>query len=49
MCDHDDGFDGPDWMDIAIAGALVEEMAKEEKERQQHMKMVQEENDPDEE
>ena len=30
MCDHD----GPDWMEIAIAGALAEEMAEEEKERE---------------
>lgn len=28
MCD----FDGPDWMDLALAGALAEEMAEEEKE-----------------
>jgi hypothetical protein len=30
MCDHD----GPDWMDIGLAGALAEEMAEEEKERE---------------
>jgi hypothetical protein len=27
MCD----FDGPDWMDIVIAGALAEEMSEEKK------------------
>ena len=27
MCD----YDGPDWMDIALAGALAEEMAEERK------------------
>jgi hypothetical protein len=32
MCDHNDGFDGLDWQDIALAGALAEEMAEEEKE-----------------
>jgi hypothetical protein len=32
MCNHD--HDGPDWMDIGLAGALAEEMAEEEKERE---------------
>jgi phosphosulfolactate phosphohydrolase-like enzyme len=30
MCDHD----GPGWEDIALAGALAEEMAEKEKERE---------------
>lgn len=34
MCDHDDGFDGIDWMEIAWAGLLAEQMAEEERERQ---------------
>ena len=38
MCD----FDGPDWMDIALAGALAEEMAEEERERERLRKEVEE-------
>ena len=36
MCD----FDGPDWMDIALAGALAEEMAEAEKEQERLRKEV---------
>jgi hypothetical protein len=49
MCDHDDSFDGPDWMDIALAGALAEEMADEERERLKAQKEVEEEQENDEE
>ena len=38
MCDHD----GPDWMDIALAGALAEEMAEAEKERERMRKELSE-------
>ena len=34
MWDHEDSFDGFDWEDIALAGALAEEMAAEVRERQ---------------
>jgi hypothetical protein len=34
MCDHGDGFDGLDWQDIALAGALAEELSEEERERE---------------
>jgi hypothetical protein len=44
MCD----FDGPDWMDIALAGALAEEMAEEEKERERLRKEVESEQEKDE-
>jgi len=40
MCDHDDGYDGLDWEDIALAGALAEEMAEEERERLKAQKEV---------
>ena len=44
MCD----FDGLDWMDIALAGALAEEMAEEEKERERLRKEVESEQEKDE-
>ena len=44
MCD----FDGPDWMDIALAGALAEEMAVEEKERERLRSEVESEQEKDE-
>jgi hypothetical protein len=45
MCDHD----GPDWMDIALAGALAEEMAEAERERQLVRRQVEPELDEGEE
>jgi hypothetical protein len=45
MCD----FDGPDWMDIVIAGALAEEMSEKEKERERLRKEVEPEQEKDEE
>jgi len=47
MGDHDDGFDGPDWMDIALAGALAEEMAEEERERLKIQKEMETEEEDD--
>jgi hypothetical protein len=44
MCD----FDGPDWMDIAIAGSLAEEMAEEERERERLRREVEPEQGKDE-
>ena len=38
MCEHD----GLDWEDIALAGALAEEMAEEEKERERIRKELEE-------
>jgi hypothetical protein len=32
MCDHDDGFDGFDWQDLALIGALSESLAEERRE-----------------
>jgi hypothetical protein len=29
MCDHDDGFEGFDWYDIALIGALSESLTEE--------------------
>ena len=47
MCDHDDGLDGPDWMGIALAGALAEEMADEEREGLKAQKEVEQEQEKD--
>lgn len=47
MCDHDDGFDGLDWMDIALAGALADEMAEEELEREWLRREIEKEEDDD--
>ena len=44
MCD----FDGPDWIDIGLAGSLAEEMAEEEKERERSRKEVEPEQEKDE-
>ncbi len=41
MCDHD----GLDWEDFAIAAALAEEMADEERERLKAQKEVEKEED----
>ncbi len=41
MCDHD----GIDWEDIAMAGALAEEIAKEERERERLRKEAEREED----
>ena len=49
MCDHDDSFDGPDWMDIALAGSLAAEMADDERERERIRKEMEEERDEDDE
>jgi hypothetical protein len=45
MCDHEDGFDGSDWENIGLIGALAEELGDEERERQSLLKELQ----PDEE
>jgi hypothetical protein len=45
MCDHN----GPDWMDIALAGALAEEIAEAEKKQERLRKEVEPEQDKDEE
>jgi hypothetical protein len=47
MCDHD--HDGLDWEDIGLAGALAEEIAEEEKERQRVRRLVEPELDENEE
>jgi hypothetical protein len=39
MCD----YDGHDWEDIALTGALAEEMAEEKKERERLRKEAEEE------
>jgi hypothetical protein len=44
MCD----FDGLDWEDIAMAGALVEELAEGEKEIERIRKEIEEEREQDE-
>ena len=44
MCD----FDGPDWMDIGLAGSLAEEMAEAEKERERLRKEMGSEQEKDE-
>ena len=44
MCD----FDGLDWEDIGLAGALAEEIADEEKERERLRKEVELEQEKDE-
>ena len=49
MCDHDDGFDGFDWQDIALIGALSESLAEEERERERIRKEMEEEQEKDEE
>jgi hypothetical protein len=43
MCD----FDGLDWENIALAGALAEEMAKERKECERIRKEMEEEQEKD--
>jgi len=48
MCDHDDGFDGLDWEDIALIGALSESLA-ERKECERIRKEMEEEQEKDEE
>jgi hypothetical protein len=48
MCDHDDGFDGLDWEDIALIGALSESLAVEEKERERIRKEMGGEQEEDE-
>ena len=45
MCD----FDGPDWMDIALAGALAEEIAATEREAEQIRREIEKEQDENEE
>ena len=49
MCDHDDGFDGFDWQDIALIGALSESLAEDERERERIRKEMEEEQEKDEE
>jgi hypothetical protein len=46
MSDHDDGFGGFDWMDIALIGALSESLAEERKECERIRKEDEEEDDP---
>jgi hypothetical protein len=48
MCDHDDGFDGLDWQDIALAGALVESLAEQRKECERIRREMEEEQEKDE-
>ena len=48
MCDHDDGFDGFDWQDIALIGALSESLAEERKDCEQIRKEMEEEQEEDE-
>jgi hypothetical protein len=45
MCD----FDGPDWEDIALIGALSESLAEEEKERERIRREMEEEQEKEEE
>ncbi len=45
MCDYDNSFDGPDWLDIALAGALAEEIAEAERERLKAQKEIEQEQD----
>ena len=47
MCDHDDGFDGLDWKDIALIGAISENLAEEEKERERNRREMEDEQDKD--
>jgi hypothetical protein len=49
MCDHDDGFDGLDWQDLALIGSLTEFLAEERKECEQIRKEVEQEQEKDEE
>jgi hypothetical protein len=44
MCD----FDGPDWMDIALAGSLAEEITEEARERRKAEWLIKKENEEDE-
>jgi hypothetical protein len=48
MWDHDDGFDGFDWQDIALIGALSESLAKERKECERIGRALEEEQEKDE-
>ena len=45
MSDHD--YDGLDWEDIALAGALAEQMAEEQKELERLKRQFQEEDEND--
>jgi len=45
MGDHDDGFDGFDWMDIAWANVLAEQMSEEQKELERLRREMEPEND----
>jgi len=45
MCNHENGFEGFDWEDIAMAGALVEELAEDEKKIERIRKEIEEEQD----
>jgi hypothetical protein len=47
MCNHEDGFGGFSWEDIGIAGAIAEELAHAERERQRLLKQIQPEEDED--
>ena len=43
MCDHD----GPDWLDIALAGALAEEIAEERKKCERIKREMEEDQETD--
>jgi hypothetical protein len=49
MCDHDNGFDGLDWEDIALIGALSESLAEERKECERIRRELEEEQEKDDE
>ena len=48
MCEHDDGFDGFDWQDIALIGALSESLAEERRECERIGRALEEEQETDE-
>ena len=45
MCNHENGLEGFDWEDIAMAGTLVEELAEGKKEIERIRKEIEEEQD----
>jgi hypothetical protein len=47
MCDHDDGFNGFDWQDIALIGALSESLVEEERERRKTEMEIEEDRNDD--
>jgi hypothetical protein len=47
MCNHDDSFDGFDWMDIALIAALSECLAEEQKEMERLKRELSKEDEND--